>query len=116
MAQYFIKILFTTAMVVAVSEVSKRSSFLGGLLASLPLVSFLAMIWLYLDTKDETKVASLSMSIFWLVLPSLVLFIVLPALLRMKMNFFVSLGIATVMMLACYGAMIVVLPKFGVRL
>jgi len=74
------------------------------------------MIWLYLDTKDETKVASLSMSIFWLVLPSLVLFIVLPALLRMKMNFFVSLGIATVMMLACYGAMIVVLPKFGVRL
>ena len=116
MNQYVIKILVTTALVVAVSEASKRSSFFGGLLASLPLVSFLAMIWLYLDTKDVAKVANLSTSIFWLVLPSLVFFIALPPLLRMKLNFFLSLGLAAVAMLACYGVMVLTLPKLGVKL
>lgn len=116
MTQYFIKILVTSALVVAVSEVSKRSSFFGGLIASLPLVSFLALIWLYLDTKDTAKVASLSTSIFWLVLPSLVFFVVLPPLLRMKLNFFLCLGLATAAMIACYGAMVFALPKLGVKL
>lgn len=116
MNQYVIKVLVTTALVVAVSEASKRSSFFGGLLASLPLVSFLAMIWLYLDTKDVAKVANLSTSIFWLVLPSLVFFIALPPLLRMKLNFFLSLGLAAVAMLACYGVMVLTLPKLGVKL
>src|SRR5690349_12496787 len=72
MTQYIIKLLISAAIIVAVSEVSKRSSLIGGLLASLPLTSFLAMLWLYKDTKDTAKVAALSMSIFWLVLPSLV--------------------------------------------
>ena len=67
MTQYLIKVLLTVALVVTVTEVSKRSTFLGGLLASLPLVSLLALIWLYLDTRDSTKVANLSMTIFWLV-------------------------------------------------
>lgn len=74
MTQYVVKVLITAALIVAVSEVSKRSTFLGGLLASLPLVSFLALLWLYLDTKDTAKVAALSTSIFWMVLPSLVFF------------------------------------------
>jgi len=68
---YAIKILLTAGIVVAVSEASKRSSILGGLLASLPLISFLGMIWLYIDTGSTEKVAELSSSIFWLVLPSL---------------------------------------------
>jgi hypothetical protein len=101
---------------VAVAEISKRSSFLGGLLASLPLVSFLALIWLYLDTKDTAKVAWLSTSIFWLVLPSLAFFVALPPLLKLKMNFYASLGLATAFMLAGYGVMLVVLKKFGVNL
>jgi hypothetical protein len=117
MTQYLIKILVTTALIVAISEVSKRSSFLGGLLASLPLVSFLALIWLYLDTKDIGKVAALSSSIFWLVLPSLVFFLALPPLLlKMKLNFYLSFGIATALMLVCYGVMLVILKKVGVNL
>jgi hypothetical protein len=116
MTQYVIKILLTTALVVAVSEVSKRSSFFGGLLAALPLVSFLAIIWLYFDTKDAGKVASLSTNIFWLVLPSLAFFVALPTLLKMKFTFPLSFALATLLMLACYGAMLVVLKKFGVNL
>lgn len=117
MTQYIIKILLTTALVVAISEVSKRSTLVGGLLASLPLVSFLALLWLYLDTKDVGKAAALSTSIFWLVLPSLVFFLALPLLLlKLKLNFYLSFGLATVLMLASYGAMLVGLKKVGVNL
>ena len=116
MTQYLIKILLTTALVLAISEVSKRSSLLGGLLASLPLVSFLAMIWLFLDTKDTGKVAALSTSIFWLVLPSLVFFLALPVLVKLKLGFAMSFGLATALMFAGYGVMVLVLKKCGVNL
>ena len=115
MTQYIIKTLISAVLIVAVAEISKRSSFIGALLASLPLVSVLAMIWLYIDTKDTGKVASLATSIFWLVLPSLSLFITLPMLLRTKLNFYFSLVASIVVMLACYGAMLVVLKKFGIK-
>jgi hypothetical protein len=113
MTYYLIKLFLSAAIIVGVSEVSKRSSLAGGLLASLPLVSFLGMIWLYLDTKDVEKVAGLSRSIFWLVLPSLSLFLVLPLLLK-RWGFAVSLSISTVVMLACYLLMVFVLKKAGV--
>jgi uncharacterized membrane protein (GlpM family) len=117
MTQYIIKIVLTTALVVVISEVSKRSSLVGGLLASLPLVSFLALFWLHFDTRDVGKVAALSSSIFWLVLPSLVFFIALPPLLlKLKLNFYLSFGLATALMLACYGAMLVALKKVGLNL
>ncbi len=116
MTQYVVKVLITAALIVAVSEVSKRSTFLGGLLASLPLVSFLALLWLYLDTKDTAKVAALSTSIFWMVLPSLVFFLALPALMKMKCSFALSFGLATTLMFASSGAMGVILKKCGVNL
>jgi uncharacterized membrane protein (GlpM family) len=106
MTQYIIKIVVSALVVVAVSEIAKRSSFLGGLVASLPIVSFMAMIWLYLDTKDATKVASLSTNIFWLVLPSLVFFLILPWLLKARVQFPVSFALATVAMLLSYGIII----------
>ncbi len=116
MTQYVIKVVISAALIVAVAEISKRSSFIGALLASLPLVSLLAMIWLYIDTRDTEKVARLTTSIFWLVLPSLVLFLVLPWLLRAKWNFYASLGASVAVMLAAYGVMLAVLNKFGIKL
>ena len=80
-----IKIVVTAVLVVAISEVAKRSTLLGAVLASLPLTSLLAMIWLYADTGDAQQVADLASGIFWLVLPSLVLFVALPLLLRARM-------------------------------
>ena len=109
MTQYILKLLISAALIVAVSEISKRSSFVGGLLASLPLTSFLAMLWLYRDTHDAAKVAALSSSIFWLVLPSLVFFIALPMLLKTKLNFYASFAAATAIMLAAYGTTILIL-------
>jgi uncharacterized membrane protein (GlpM family) len=117
MTHYVIKILLTTALVVAISEASKRSSLVGGLLASLPVVSFIAMFWIHAESKDPSKVAALSVSIFWLVLPSLVFFLVLPAfLLKLKLNFYLSFSLATALMLGCYGLMLIGLKRFGVNL
>ncbi|HRT59301.1 MAG TPA: DUF3147 family protein, partial [Candidatus Syntrophosphaera sp.] len=78
---YVIKVLVSAALIVLVSEISKRSTILGAVLASIPLVSFLAILWIYLETKDTAKIATLSTEIFWLVLPSLVFFILFPVLL-----------------------------------
>lgn len=111
MAYYIMKIVVTTGLVVAVSELSKRSSVLGGLLASLPLVSFLGIIWLYLETGDVNKVADLAKSIFWLVLPSLPFFLLLPYLLRRGLNFYVSLGAATATLLALYLTLTLLLTR-----
>lgn len=100
-SQYVIKIVVTAVLVVLISELSKRSTFAGALLASIPIASVLAMIWLYNDTRDAAQVAALSKSVFWLVLPSLVLFLLLPALLARGFHFYVSLA-------ASIGATIVV--------
>ncbi len=75
---------------VAISEAAKRSTLLGGILASLPLTSLLAFIWLYGETGDTGKIANLSVSIFWYVLPSLVLFVALPILLARGPRFLVK--------------------------
>ncbi len=111
-----LKVAISAAVIVGISEISKRSSFLGGLLASLPLTSLLAFVWLHRDTRDTAKIASLSTSIFWLVLPSLVLFIVLPVLLKRGGAFWPSLGLSIVAMLASYGAMVIGLGKAGIKL
>ena len=91
-SQYVIKIAVTALLVVIISGVSKRSTFVGALLASVPIVSVLAMIWLYHDTRDVAQVAALSRSVFWLVLPSLALFLLLPVLLARGYHFYVSLA------------------------
>ena len=82
-----IKVLLTAVLVVAISEAAKRSTLLGGILASLPLTSLLAFIWLYGESGDTGKIASLSVSIFWYVLPSLVLFIALSDVARPRHRF-----------------------------
>lgn len=113
---YLLKILITTLLIIAISEISKRSSFLGALLASIPIISVLAMLWLYIDTKDIEKVSNLSSSVFWLVLPSLVLFILLPVLLKLGWGFYLSLGVSITATVISYFVMVFVLKNFGIEL
>lgn len=116
MAYYITKIAITTLLIVLISEISKRSSFIGALLASIPLVSVLAMFWLYVDTKDVEKISSLSTSVFWLVIPSLALFIALPVLLKQGINFYLSMGIAILITIGCYWLMVYLLNFFNIKL
>ncbi|MFA5956892.1 DUF3147 family protein [Hyphomicrobium sp.] len=111
-----VKVLLTAALVVAISEMAKRSTVIGGVLASLPLTSLLAFIWLYGETGDAGKIASLSSSIFWYVLPSLVLFLALPMLLARGLDFWLSLTIASALTFAAYLLMAALLARFGVTL
>lgn len=116
MMQYALKIVLSTAVIVTVVELAKRSSFWAAALTSLPLTSLLAFVWLYLDTGDIDKVATLSDGIFWLILPSLVLFIVLPLLLRSGLGFWLSLGVACFATAVAYFGMVKILGVFGVRI
>lgn len=116
MAYYIIKIIITALLVVLIAEISKRSSLIASILASVPLVSVLAMVWLYIDTKDTDKISTLSTSIFWLVIPSLALFITLPVLLRKEINFYISMSTSIVITVICYYFMIVILGKLGIKL
>jgi len=112
--EYVLKIIIAAVLIVAISEIAKRSSMLGALLASLPLTSILAFVFLYADSKEVAKVSALSMDIFWLVIPSLTLFLVLPVLLKKGINFYVSLAIASALTVVSYSIMIAVLKRVGV--
>jgi hypothetical protein len=110
---YVLKIAVTALVVVAVSEIAKRSTAWAALLASLPLTSVLAFIWLYLDTNDTERVAALAQGVLWLVVPSLVLFLVLPPMLRAGWGFWVSLLLSCVATAAAYLAVAWAIAKAG---
>jgi hypothetical protein len=110
------KVAVSAGLIVLISEISKRSSLLGAVFASIPLVSVLAMIWLYIDTRDTEKVGELSIQVFWLVLPSLALFVILPLLLKRGMNFYLSLSLSIAATVVCYGIMLLILRRFGIRM
>lgn len=116
MTQYALKIIVSATLLVAISELAKRNSFLGAALASIPLTSLLAFVWLYLDSGDVQKVAALSQGIFWLVLPSLALFVMLPLLLRFGVNFWLSLTVASIVTAVAYFGMVKCLDWFDVQI
>ncbi|MGE5626028.1 MAG: DUF3147 family protein [Bacillota bacterium] len=116
MIYYAVKLFLSAAIIVVVSELAKRQPAWAGALASLPLVSLLGIIWLYVDTRSDEQVSALSMSIFWLVLPSLVLFLALPWLLKQGIGFTASLLLAIVAMLAAYAGMLAGLRQFGIKI
>jgi len=116
MLYFTIETIISAVIIVAVSEIAKRSSLFGAILASLPLVSYLGIIWLYIDTGSKNQVAQLSKSVFWMVIPSLSFFIILPVLLKTEINFYLSLLIATAIMVAVYFAMIFILQRVGINI
>jgi hypothetical protein len=113
MWQYAVKVAISAVAIVAVSEIAKRSSFWAAALASLTLTSLLAFVWLHVETGDAAQVASLSQDIFWLVLPSLVLFLGLPMLLRAGWSFWPSLAASAAATACAYTAMVWVLSRVG---
>jgi len=117
MIRYFIKILISAVLIVIISEISKRTSFWGGLIASLPITSLLAIIWLYIDTGDRKKVSNLSTNIFWFVLPSLLFFITLPFFIsKLGWNVYLSIVLSSAITMFGYYVMATILSKFGIKI
>lgn len=109
-----IKALLSGVIIATVSEVAKRNPAIGAIILSLPLISVLAFIWLWVDTSDKEGIAALAQSTFWFVLPTLPMFLVLPALLRGGIGFWPALGLACAMTVLLYAATVWALGRFGV--
>ncbi|MEQ1931694.1 MAG: DUF3147 family protein [Parvularculaceae bacterium] len=111
-----VKAVISAILVVAVSEFAKRSPAFGALVASLPLVSVLGMIWLWRDTSDPVRLADHAQATFWYVLPSLPMFLLIPAMLRAGAPFWLSLGAGMILTAVLYLIMTFVLARFGISL
>jgi hypothetical protein len=116
MLYLILKALISGVIVAAVSEVAKRNPGFGGLIASLPLVSVLGMIWLWRDTRDPVRLADHATGTFWFVLPSLPMFLLIPALLKRGAGFWPSLAAGCVLTMALYATMVWIGPRFGLKL
>ena len=116
MLLFFLKALLSGLLVAAISTVAKRYPGWGGLIASLPLVSVLAMLWLYGETRDPERVAALSMGAFWFFLPSIPMFLVIPAMLRSGVSFAVTMVVACLLTITLYAGMSWLAPKLGIVL
>lgn len=115
MAWLITKYLITSIVVVAVSEVAKRSDRLGALLASLPLVTLLALIWLHVEKQPAEKVANHAWYTFWYVLPTLPMFLIFPKLFA-RWGFWPALTASALITVACFGLFALLVRPLGVKL
>jgi hypothetical protein len=111
-----VKAMLSGAIIAAVSEIAKRSPGFGALVASLPLVSVLGMIWLWHDTGDRVRMAAHAEATFWFVLPSLPMFLLVPFMLRHGWSFWTALAAGCVMTMLLYLGMTWIGPRLGLRL
>jgi len=112
---YVLKLVITTVLIVLISEISKRNSLAGALLAAIPLVSILAMTWMYIDTNDTKSAVDFSNSIVWLIAPSMTLFLAFPYFIKKGLSFFPSMFFAIVLTILAYYSVLFVLQKLGLR-
>jgi len=112
-----VKAVISGVLVALIAEISRRNASIAALLAALPIVSVLAILWMYHDTGDVKQIANFSMGVFWYVLPSLIFFVLLPVLLRSAhLPFYVALLISAAATVVAFFIMKVILARFGVQI
>jgi len=115
MSWIIIKYLLTAGVVVLVSEFAKRSDKLGGLVAALPMITFLTLIWLYAENQSTEKIANHAWYTFWYVVPTLPMFLAFPFLLP-RIGFWPTMGASVVITLVCFVLFALVVKRFGIEL
>tara|TARA_B100000287_G_C20125495_1_gene580082 strand:- start:163 stop:513 length:351 start_codon:yes stop_codon:yes gene_type:complete len=116
MLTHILKVFISACIIVIVSEISKKNATMGGLIASIPLISILSMIWLYLDTNDIGKVKQLSNGILWMTFPSLSLFLTLPIFINLGIKFYLSLFISIIITFIFYGLTLFSIDYFEIKI
>ncbi len=111
-----VKYAVTAFVIVAVSEVAKRSDRLGALLASLPLVTIMIMIWLHIENQKIEKISNHAYYTFWYVLPTLPVFLLMPWMLNRGIHFWVSLGASILLAIICFAITACMMKRLGVSL
>jgi uncharacterized membrane protein (GlpM family) len=109
------KYLITAGVVVLISEVAKRSDKLGGLLAALPMVTFLSLIWLYVEKQSPDKISNHAWYTFWYVVPTLPMFLAFPYL-HVRIGFWWTLATCALITMACFALFAFVMRYFGIEL
>lgn len=116
MTYLFIKAAISGILIALASEVARKFPGFGALIASLPLVSVLGMMWLWRDTQDAGRLADHAQATLWFVLPSLPMFVLIPVLLRRGMGFWSALTLGCVTTIALYLVMVWGLRQMGIKL
>ncbi|MCA1654546.1 MAG: DUF3147 family protein [Sphingomicrobium sp.] len=116
MLYFTLKAALSGLLAALVAEIARRYPGWGGLVASLPLTALMAMVWTFRDTRDAAKLAALSQSTFWFVIPSLPLFVILPVLIRGGVSVWAALAIACAVTVALYAAFFAIAPRLGITL
>ena len=116
MLYYILKFVVSALIIVLISEIAKRQSGFAALIAALPLTSLLAIIWMHFDGAESTQIAELSGQIFWLVLLSLLFFLLLPLLIKQGLGFWLSLGLSAATTITGYFVLLPLLRRLGVHL
>ena len=111
-----LKAAISGLIIAIVSEVARRSPGWGALIVSLPLVSILGMLWLWRDTHDPVRMAAHAQATFWFVLPTLPMFLLIPAMLRQGFSFWLALAAGCAVTILLYLAMTLIGARFGLRL
>ena len=113
---FIIRALLSGLIIATIAVVGRKAPALAALVASLPLISILGMIWLWRDSGDARLLASHAEATFWYVLPSLPMFLLVPFMLRAGQNFWLALGTGIALTVVLYLATIGIAARFGVRL
>ncbi len=116
MLQLAIKAAISGVLIAAASTLAKRYPGFGALIASLPLVSVLGMLWLWNEKPDAANMAAHAQATFWYVLPSLPMFLAIPAMLRAGVPFYLALALGCALTVVLYLAMTALAPRIGLQL
>lgn len=116
MWSFVAKALLAGVMIAAIAEVGRRLPAMAALIASLPLVSILGMMFLWHARPDAENMATHAEATFWLVLPSLPMFLLIPIMLRQGFNFWIALAAGCVLTIALYLLMVQLGPRLGIRI
>lgn len=116
MLLFVIKAVVSGLLVATISLLAKKYPGWGGLVASLPLVSVLSMLWLFGETRDPAKVADLAAGTFWFLLPSIPMFLLIPMMLRSGFSFGLTMAAAIALTMFLYAGMSMIAPRLGITL
>lgn len=116
MSYFVLKAILSGLIIALISEIARRSPGFAALVASLPLVSIIGMIWLWRDTSDTARIASHAEATFWYVLPSMPMFLLMPWAIRSGLGFWLSLGLGCALTILLYALLIWLAPRFNLPL
>jgi hypothetical protein len=116
MTYLLIKAIISGLLIATASEVARRFAGIGALIASLPLVSVLGMIWLWRDTQDANRLADHAAATLWYVCPSLPMFVLIPVMLRAGYGFYPTLAAGCALTFVLYLLTMWIGQRFGLAL